>query len=108
MHVPRTRSRHSFKRHKRSQHKRTNNARDWALGIALGSIIIWQFVPQLRSAATVATHSREQLAAIQASAYFPNCDAARAAGAAPIHIGEPGYRDKLDADGDGVACEPYY
>jgi len=40
-------------------------------------------------------------------AYYPNCDAARAAGVAPLHICEPGYRDPLDADGDGVACEPY-
>jgi len=39
--------------------------------------------------------------------YYPNCAAARAAGAAPIHIGEPGYAPWLDADGDGVACEPY-
>src|SRR5699024_917334 len=37
--------------------------------------------------------------------YFPNCSAARAAGAAPIHAGEPGYRLGLDGDGDGVACE---
>jgi hypothetical protein len=40
-------------------------------------------------------------------AYFPNCSAARAAGAAPIARGEPGYRAPLDRDGDGVACEPY-
>ncbi|MFG2312880.1 excalibur calcium-binding domain-containing protein [Streptomyces sp. NPDC048566] len=39
--------------------------------------------------------------------YYENCDAARAAGAAPLHRGEPGYRDGLDRDGDGVACEPY-
>ncbi len=37
--------------------------------------------------------------------YFKNCSAARAAGAAPIYVGEPGYRGKLDRDGDGVACE---
>ena len=37
--------------------------------------------------------------------YYPNCAAARAAGAAPIHFGEPGYRRKLDRDHDGVACE---
>ncbi len=36
---------------------------------------------------------------------YPNCAAARAAGAAPIHVGEPGYRPELDRDGDGVACE---
>ena len=40
-------------------------------------------------------------------AYYPNCDAARAAGAAPIYAGEPGYRPPLDADDDGIACEPY-
>ena len=37
--------------------------------------------------------------------YYKNCSAARAAGAAPIHYGEPGYRPKLDRDSDGVACE---
>jgi Excalibur calcium-binding domain len=38
--------------------------------------------------------------------YYPDCAIARAAGAAPIHIGEPGYRPELDADSDGIACEP--
>lgn len=37
--------------------------------------------------------------------YYPNCSAARAAGAAPIRIGEPGYARKLDRDGDVIACE---
>ena len=39
------------------------------------------------------------------AAYFKNCTAARAAGAAPLHRGDPGYRPELDRDGDGVACE---
>ena len=39
------------------------------------------------------------------SAYYPNCSAARAAGAAPIRYGQPGYGRHLDRDGDGVACE---
>ena len=42
------------------------------------------------------------------SLYFGNCNEARAAGEAPIYRGEPGFRDELDRDGDGVACEPYY
>jgi hypothetical protein len=29
----------------------------------------------------------------------------RAAGAAPLYRGQPGYSSKLDRDGDGVACE---
>ena len=37
--------------------------------------------------------------------YYANCTAARAAGAAPLHRDEPGYRAALDRDGDGVACE---
>lgn len=37
--------------------------------------------------------------------YYPNCAAARAAGAAPLYQGQPGYSTKLDRDGDGVACE---
>lgn len=36
---------------------------------------------------------------------FSSCDAARAAGAAPLHRGFPGYSPALDRDGDGVACE---
>ena len=36
---------------------------------------------------------------------FRNCDAARAAGAAPMRWGQPGYAPHLDADGDGIACE---
>ena len=39
--------------------------------------------------------------------YWSRCDDARAVGAAPIYRGEPGYREGLDADNDGIACEPY-
>jgi hypothetical protein len=38
---------------------------------------------------------------------FRNCDAARAAGAAPVYRGDPGYGPHLDRDNDGVGCEPY-
>lgn len=38
---------------------------------------------------------------------YRNCDEARAAGAAPIRRGEPGYGEHMDRDGDGIACEPY-
>ena len=37
--------------------------------------------------------------------YYANCAAVRAAGKAPLHRGQPGYRPALDRDGDGVACE---
>lgn len=37
--------------------------------------------------------------------YYARCADARAAGAAPIRAGEPGYAAHLDRDRDGVACE---
>lgn len=40
-----------------------------------------------------------------AAAFYANCAAVRAAGAAPIYAGDPGYSSDLDRDGDGVACE---
>ena len=36
--------------------------------------------------------------------YYPHCASARAAGAASIIAGKPGYARKLDRNGDGVAC----
>ena len=42
-----------------------------------------------------------------ASGAFRNCTEARAAGAAPVYRGQPGYGPHLDRDNDGVGCEPY-
>ncbi|MDO4791979.1 MAG: excalibur calcium-binding domain-containing protein [Buchananella hordeovulneris] len=42
---------------------------------------------------------------VQENVFYQNCSEAKAAGAAPLYEGEPGYRRKLDRDGDGVACE---
>lgn len=39
------------------------------------------------------------------SVYYANCAAAKAAGAAPLYRGQPGYRPGMDGDSDGVACE---
>ncbi len=39
------------------------------------------------------------------SGAFANCAAARAAGAAPVRRGDPGYGSHLDRDNDGVGCE---
>ena len=40
-----------------------------------------------------------------ADVQYASCAEARAAGAAPMRVGEPGYRRGLDRDRDGVACE---
>jgi hypothetical protein len=36
---------------------------------------------------------------------YRNCTEARAAGAAPVRRGDPGYGPHLDRDNDGVGCE---
>jgi hypothetical protein len=41
----------------------------------------------------------------RARTQFDNCAHARAAGAAPVREGEPGYGPHLDADGDGIGCD---
>ncbi|MEW1808122.1 DUF1524 domain-containing protein [Pseudarthrobacter sp. NPDC080039] len=45
------------------------------------------------------------VAPARAGVYYANCTAARAAGAAPLYAGQPGYRSALDRDSDGIACE---
>jgi hypothetical protein len=78
------------------------------VAIVFAAAVAWQIVPEANNAVRVATMSPAEVAASEASAYYFNCDAARSAGAAPIRSGEPGYRDELDGDGDGVACELYH
>lgn len=39
--------------------------------------------------------------------FYASCREAIQAGAAPLHRGDPGYAAHLDADNDGIACEPY-
>ena len=48
----------------------------------------------------------DAVAPTASSTYYNNCADARAAGAAPLYAGQPGYRAGLDGDHDGVACEP--
>ena len=56
---------------------------------------------------SLASTEAEKPEAVESSVYYARCAEARAVGRAPIRIGEAGYRDGLDGDGDGIACEPY-
>lgn len=51
--------------------------------------------------------SARRLKAISSSGggAYRNCAAARAAGAAPVREGDPGFGPHLDRDGDGIGCE---
>ncbi|NUU17107.1 excalibur calcium-binding domain-containing protein, partial [Cellulomonas humilata] len=60
------------------------------------------------AAATAPTSAPAPAAAPPASSgstvVYKSCADVRAAGAAPLHAGQPGYSSKLDRDGDGIAC----
>ena len=62
--------------------------------------------PDPAPAAPAAPVPEAPVPAAPADVYYQRCADARAAGAAPLYIGQPGYRPGLDGDGDGVACEP--
>ena len=66
----------------------------------------WKYLPQSIDPSSIYDQWVKERQVRKSSVYYPNCDAARAAGAAPIRVGEPGYRPELDADNDGIACEP--
>lgn len=60
------------------------------------------------NAGSVLAETATSLAASATSrptAYYRNCTDVRAAGAAPLRRGDPGYRAELDGNADGVACE---
>ena len=64
-----------------------------------------QPVATTRAPATTRPATTRPPASTPTAVYYPNCAAARAAGAAPLRRGEPGYSQSLDRDNDGVACE---
>ena len=58
-----------------------------------------------RQATAVAPQPQQAFASQPQQGAYRNCSEARAAGAAPLRRGQPGYSARLDRDGDGIACE---
>ena len=84
------------------------------IGCIIVAVVAWNATPLInaRLAGTAqAVGDPETAAAPEArerSVYYAGCREARAAGAAPIYQGQPGYRPEMDGDGDGIACEDYH
>ncbi len=77
----------------------------WASSAYLGDSPITVDPPRVRSLSAYSDDRPSPRPARSDSAYYANCSAARAAGAAPVYASEPGYSRRLDRDGDGVGCE---
>ena len=80
---------------------------DWETILGLGWIPLLIVLGVISWIISSVGESKSTSSDSHSGAYYRNCDAARSAGVAPLYVGEPGYRDALDRDGDGVACEPY-
>lgn len=60
---------------------------------------------QARQAAAQQAQQQQAFVSQPQQGAYRNCSEARAAGAAPLRRGQPGYSARLDRDGDGIACE---
>ena len=76
-----------------------------AFAATFAGVFLWPGAPTAQAA--VAAPHPELIEASSEPVYYPGCNAVRAAGKAPLHSDEPGYRPEMDGDGDGVACEPH-
>lgn len=66
---------------------------------------IWWLAMKKISTGWIVTSQPSPLPSHPNQVYYKNCAAVRAAGKAPLHRGDPGYRPELDRDNDGIACE---
>ena len=53
------------------------------------------------------TMSASERAKAERSVTYSGCREVRRLGKAPLYAGLPGYRESMDGDGDGIACENY-
>lgn len=75
------------------------------VGMMVVGAVTWRFAPLPKTSDRRPDAVAADAARIERSVYYPGCNAARAAGVAPIYAGSPGYRPEMDGDGDGIACE---
>jgi hypothetical protein len=91
--------------------RRTTRTLPFGIVVAAGCAAVfaatWFATPMLTALWSSAPPAPEAVAATERSVYYSGCNEARAAGAAPITRGSPGYRSEMDGDNDGIACEPH-
>ena len=83
--------------------------------ILLGSVlfgavggIAWSGLPPTdRARAPVAAPAPKLVAEADPNVHYSGCNEVRALGRAPLYADQPGYREDMDGDLDGIACEPH-
>ena len=71
--------------------------------------VIWTLTPVYVAGADapLPAHLNPSAETSSPSIHYSGCNDVRAAGAAPLYRGDPGYRPDMDGDDDGIACEPH-
>ena len=78
------------------------------IGAALvGALVGFASPHKLRGTPPV-MQSAEERARIEQSVHYSGCNEVRDLGKDPIYAGQPGYREDMDGDSDGIACEPIH
>jgi Excalibur calcium-binding domain len=75
--------------------------------VALTGYGVYNLPPITAEEKAAASVAAEQARQVERSVYYAGCNEVRATGKAPLYRGDPGYREGMDGDGDGIACEPY-
>ncbi|MCY7281095.1 MAG: excalibur calcium-binding domain-containing protein [Sphingomonas bacterium] len=68
--------------------------------IGAAAVVAWQ------STTPATLMSAADAERIETSVYYAGCNQVRDLGKAPLYAGQPGYRESMDGDHDGIACEP--
>jgi hypothetical protein len=93
------------RRRRRWLQRRLKKFSVWAIFLA-AFWAAWEYLPRSMDLSHIYKQWSQERSAREQLIYYPNCAAAWEAGVAPIHAGQPGYRQELDGDYDGIACEP--
>lgn len=76
--------------------------------VFLTAIGVYNLPPITTEEKTAAAVKANAIQHIERSVYYAGCNTVRAQGKAPLYRGDPGYREGMDGDNDGIACEPYH
>ena len=91
------------------RHRRQEQGSAWGallavpLMLGFGYTLIGDAVPLVNKL----TMSAGERATSERSVTYSGCNEVRQLGKAPLYTGQPGYRETMDGDGDGIACEDY-
>ena len=75
--------------------------------VVLTAIGVYNLPPMTQEEKAAAAVQAVAAQQVERSVYYAGCNEVRAQGKAPLYVGDPGYREGMDGDSDGIACEPY-